>query len=121
MVYKGQLAYHTEQGCGGWIQFHDDRGLHGDENQYWNWDWTINFCKDTKLENIQIFNMKDEELYNGPWTSQRGKPNPLEIKKEDIMLWAFGKAKVIITTDEILDGYAEWADAQAEKILLEKE
>lgn len=71
--YKGQLSYHMEMGCGCWPQFHDDRGLHGDNNQYWNWDWTINFQKKCKLDNIKIFDHDGEVVYDGPWTWNRQK------------------------------------------------
>lgn len=66
--YIGQLQMHAEQGCGLWPQFHDDRGLHGDKKQYWNWDYTINFGKGTKLSRLVIYNENDEVLYDGSWT-----------------------------------------------------
>ena len=68
--YKGQLTLHSEMGCGVWAQFHDDRGLHGDKNQYWSWDWTINFNKDS-IERIIIYDEQDRVLYDGPYTYSR--------------------------------------------------
>lgn len=120
MIYKGQLAYHTEQGCGAWIQFHDNRGLHGDKKQYWNWDWTINFSNDTKLKNIKVINNDGEEVYNGPWTGIRTtKLECKELTKETIIPWLTQKYTAIITTDEVLKGYTKWASTQADKILLD--
>lgn len=71
--YKGQLAYHREMGCGSWPQFHDDRGLHGSKNEYWDWNWTINFQKHCKLDNIKIIDHDGNVVYNGSWTWSRSK------------------------------------------------
>ena len=84
-MYKGQLVMHSEMGCGMWIQFHDDRGLHGDKKQFWNWDWTINFNKKTKIDHIKIL-IKGEIVYEGKFTyshSLRGVYMPSEIEEKE--------------------------------------
>ena len=71
MKYVGQITMHIEMCCGAWPQFHDDRGLHGDNNQYWNWDWTINFGKQTKIDNLKIWDKEGNLLYDDSWTYSR--------------------------------------------------
>lgn len=121
MIYKGELQLHREQGCGSWMQFHDDRGLHGDKKQYWDWHWTINFERNTKLKNIMVTNAKGVEVYNGPWTGIRSMDcGCKEVDHHEVMIWlTHGRHTAIITTDEVLEGYTKWASEQADKILLE--
>ncbi len=68
MKYKGKITRHIEMCCGHWPQFHDERGLHGDKKQFWNWDWTINFGHKTKIKHLLIWNDDGEVLYDNSWT-----------------------------------------------------
>ncbi len=108
MKYNGQLALHSEQGCGSWVQFHDDRGLYEDNKQYWNWDWTINFDKKSKVNNIQIFNDIGTVVYDGPLTFSRGRHRghvyyPNEMEYQDWCSYSLRQFKCTIETDEVVD------------------
>ena len=100
MKYAGQLAYHIEMCCGAWPQFHDNRGLHGDKNQYWDWNWTINFQKGIKINNIQIIDNDGNTVYNGPWTYSR--------KNTSVITNGFGNP-IYFPSPEEIDPH-EWAD-----------
>lgn len=108
--YTGQLTYHMEMGCYPWPQFHDDRGLNGDKLQYWNWEWTINFDKKTKLANIKIYNKKNEMVYDGPWTyckvntSQNNYfTSPKEVPPKEWIKWCAYNFTAIIEAEQIVD------------------
>ena len=88
--YTGKITMHFEMGCGHWAQFHDDRGLSGDTNQFWDWSYTINLTK-KKIERLFIYNDDGVVLYDGPWTYDRKNtcnteyyiPSPKEISGPD--------------------------------------
>lgn len=114
MKYKGQLCLHSEMCCGIWPQFHDDRGLYGDNNEFWSWDWTINFNKHTKLDNIKIFDKYGKVLYNGPWTYSKINTmknscieSPEEIDPEQWLNWLGDMVHCEIETDELVDALKE--------------
>jgi hypothetical protein len=115
MKYHGQLAYHIEMCCGCWPQFHDDRGLHGDKNQYWDWNWTINFPKRCFLDNITIFDLEGNEVYSGTWTWDRIKTGksltyfscPSEIDYKEWMIWCSKGYRATIETDIIVSALKE--------------
>jgi hypothetical protein len=112
MKYTGELTYHTEMCCGAWPQFHDYRGLHGDEKQYWNWDWTINFGKQTKIKRLTLFDNDGIIHYDGPWTFSRKNTAALNYfsapkEIEPIKWWKIihkkNNLKAEVITDEIVD------------------
>ena len=120
MKYKGQLTMHSEMCCGAWPQFHDDRGLHGENKEYWNWGWTINFSHKTKINNITIFDDDGLVLYNGPWTGDRKKTSdnnyfacPKEMGAETWKEFVSKKLKCIIETDEVVDALKNQALSKA--------
>ena len=95
--------------CGCWPQFHDDRGLHNG-NQF-NWNYTINFNKNTKIPNLKIFDKDGKVLYNDSWSYSREKtltqpqylPSPEEMDlKEWMEIMNMGELKAEITTDQTL-------------------
>ena len=114
---------HTEMCCGAWPQFHDDRGLHGENNEYWNWAWTINFGKKTKLKNITFFDKDGTELYSGPWTydskkargSQYAMVAPKEMSAEAWQELVYKRLKCTIETDELVDALKEEEKEETEK------
>jgi hypothetical protein len=117
LKYKGQIEFHAEMCCGSWPQFHDDRGLHGDKNQYWNWDWTINFNKKTKLDNLTVYGNDESILYCGTWTfnskntlKNGGLVSPFEIDPEKWMEYVFKGCKCSIETDELVKALREDKD-----------
>ena len=112
MKYTGLLTLHFEQGGGPWPQFHDDRGLHGDEKEYWSWDWTINFGKKTKIESLIMWDKSGEVVYNNSWTFSKENTaengyisSPKEIPaaewKKLLITRMYYTARII--TDEIVD------------------
>ena len=83
--YFGEFIIHSEMGCGSWLQFHDNRGLHGEYNQYWNWDWTLNFNKRSHWE-VKMF-LGDKMIFEGILSGKNGSyfqtvflPNKLNSK-----------------------------------------
>jgi hypothetical protein len=68
MKYSGEITMMSEQGCGAWPQFHDYRGLHGANKEFWSWNWTINFNKDTKIKNLKIWDDDANLIYNDSWS-----------------------------------------------------
>lgn len=111
MKYKGQITLHTEMCCGAWPQFHDDRGLHGDEKQYWNWDWTINFGRDTEIKNLKIWDKDDNLVYDDSWTFCRRStasnkyyiPCPYEMPPEEwLSIIGHEHLRCEVETDEVL-------------------
>lgn len=128
MIYEGQITLHREMGCGAWPQFHDDRGLHGDKNQYWNWDWTINFIdKSLKIKKAILFDRFGSKLYEGPlnYSRENSIMTTTHIwcpKEVDRTVWlnhvCHYQCKMIIETDEVLKGYDKWVIEQAENILI---
>ena len=66
MKYEGQLTIHHEIFVGMWPQFHDDRGLK--DGGQWDWDWTINFNKETNITNIKVWDKDDVLLYDDKLT-----------------------------------------------------
>ena len=114
MLYKGQITIHSEMCCGSWPSFHDDRGLHGDKKQYWNWDWTINFNKKTKIDKITIFDADDNIVYTGSWTFDRTKimevnymVAPKEIELDKWLEYLYKDYRCEIETDELVDALKE--------------
>ena len=111
MKYVGQIGVHTEMCCGSWPQFHDDRGLHGDKNQYFNWDWTINFNKNTKIKSLKIYDDKNKLIYNNSWTFDKFHnvgsnyyPCPKEMPQLEWMTLLPNKhLKCKMETDEVVD------------------
>lgn len=109
MKYKGDITIMFEQGCECWPQFHDYRGRHGDKLQYWNWDWTINFGKETKIKNLKIWNDKNELIYNNSWTYDCEKtlffPSPKELISVDewYSKLTYKHYRCELETDEVLD------------------
>jgi hypothetical protein len=108
--YSGKLACHTEMGCGSWPQFHDDRGLHGDNNQYWNWDWTINFGKKTKIDKLTLYDKDNNVVYDGTWTFDRVKTlnnrcfsSPKEIEPIEWSEMVSDDLRAEVETDEIVE------------------
>jgi len=112
--YSGTLSIHYEQGCGSWAQFHDYRGLHGDKNQFYNWDFTINFGKNENLKNIKIFDNDDKIIYDGAWTFSRINTSnnnyftsPEEIPAEEWREICSNDYKCEIEADFIIKGLEE--------------
>jgi len=115
--YIGQLKAHSEMCCGAWPQFHDDRGLHGENNEYWNWDYIINFGKDTKIKKLIVFDKDGKEIYNDSWTYDREGtcfspfyfPTPKEMVCDEWLMVCSKAHKAIVETDEILEADKEKA------------
>jgi len=107
--YKGQITRMFEQGCGHWPQFHDDRGLI--DGKYWNWDYTINFGRNTEIKNLKIWDEDDNLIYDDSWTFSKPKttlfgyfPSPEEIKGEDWMkVMDYRTLRCEMETEEVLD------------------
>lgn len=119
MKYEGQITLHSEMCCGVWPQFHDNRGLHGDNNQFWDWGWTINFGKKTKIKNMKIWDTKDNLIYDNSWTFDRQKtcsnknyiPCPKEISVNDWfeIIYTHEHLKCEIEAEEeLLAKHEEW-------------
>jgi len=107
MKYTGLITMHSEMCCGQWPQFHDNRGLHGDKNQFWNWDYTINFGKHTKIQRLFIWDNDGVILYDGPWNFF-AYYDQMPMSKEvhpDYWLSLFwnGHMNCEIETDEVLE------------------
>ena len=106
MKYTGLITMHFEMGCGQWPQFHDNRGLHGDKNQFWNWDYTINFGKHTKIKRLFIWDDDGVVLYDDPWTFLAyydNIPMPSEINPGYwLRLPWYNNLNCEIETDEVL-------------------
>lgn len=126
IIYSGTITIHREMGCGTWPQFHDDRGLYGDKNQYWDWDWTINFNDDLeKIDFIKIYDLKSEEvIYCGTLTLDpihtlfAGIWCPDEISKNRWMDILNNNHKVEIHSNIEIKGYKKWLNKQIEDVLL---
>jgi hypothetical protein len=85
MKYSGELTIHFEQGCGSWPQFHDDRGLNGENNEFWSWDHTINFIGKLFFSNIKIYDNDSNVVYDGPMTFSKSihRKNIIKMKESD--------------------------------------
>lgn len=69
MKYIGQIYMHYEQSCGSWPQFHDKRGCHGPNSEFWSWNYTINFNWKTKIKKLIIWDEDGVLLYDDTFES----------------------------------------------------
>jgi len=117
MKYKGKLNIATEMCCGSWLQFHDDRGLYGDDNQFWSWKWTLNFNKRSKVDSVKIYDKDENIVYSGSFTFDKidfktDIACPKEITIENAYKYFGERYNCEIETDELVDALKDDKDTE---------